>query len=107
MNNNLLTQIARNVIEAFLLTLGMVPSKGESLEVRDFGAHRVYVQQARVPDALAEDIDAGDVFDQLVVYLEHHNALPTAARFYPYNVEAYVCPCGCGTYIYISIYHDA
>ncbi|MEY8262447.1 hypothetical protein AALA80_19220 [Oscillospiraceae bacterium 50-60] len=40
-------------------------------------------------------------------YLEHHNALPGAERFEPYNVQAYMCPCGCGTFLYVSISHTA
>ncbi len=108
MNRKFLTEIAHNIIAGFLLTLGMVPSLGEdTMEIRDYGPHRVYTQQSRVPDGLADTIDPADVLENLTVYLDHHNALPTATKFFPYNVEAYICPCGCGTFLYVSIYHDA
>lgn len=109
MNEALLMRIARNIIAGFLLSLGMTPSEGEdTLEVRDYyGLHRVYIQQSRVPDSMADTIEAGDVLAQLVAYLDHHNALPTAIRFQPYNAEVYMCPCGCGTFLYVSIYTDA
>jgi len=108
MNDEILTQIARNIIEGFLLTLGITPSEGEdTLQVKDYGPHRVFTQQARVPDAMADTIDAEAVYNRLVAYMDHHNALPTAVQFYAYNAEAYRCPCGCGTFLYVSIYHDA
>lgn len=108
MSDRTLTEIARNIIAGFLLTLGMVPSEGEdTLEVRDYGPHRVFIQQARVPDKQARTIDPVETLDKLVSYLDHHNALPTAVRFHPYNAEVYICPCGCGTFLYVSIYHDA
>lgn len=109
MNNEILiTEIARNTIAGFLLTLGITPSEGEdTLEIRDYGPHRVYTQQARVPDSMADTIDAAAVFAQLRIFLLYHNAVPTAVRFYPYISETYVCPCGCGTFLYVSVYHDA
>ncbi len=108
MNDRTVSQIARNVIAGFLLTLGITPSEGEdTLQITDYGPHRVFTQQARVPDSMAADIDPAETLDKLVTYLDHHNALPTAVRFYPYNAEVYICPCGCGTFLYTSIYHDA
>jgi len=108
MREEFIENIARNIIAAFLLTLGITPSEGEdTLQVQDFGYHRVYTQQARVPDAMADTIDTEAVYNRLVAYMDHHNALPTAVRFYAYNAEAYRCPCGCGTFLYVSIYHDA
>lgn len=108
MNHSILTAIARNVISGFLLTLGMTPSMGkDTLDVKDYGPHRVFTQQARVPETMAASIDPAEILDKLVVYLFHHNTLPTATRFYPYNVECYICPCGCGTFLYVSIYHTA
>lgn len=108
MNAELLRQIAFNIITGFLLTLGIVPSEGEDvLEQMDFGPHRVFVQQARVPDNMADSIDPDDVFAQLVAHLDLHNVLPAAVPFYPYKVDVYVCPCGCGSFLYIGIYHDA
>lgn len=108
MTDTMLFQIAKNVIAGFLLSLGITPSEGEdSLTVRDFDYHRVITQQAKAPPELARSLDAGEVLEQRVNYLEHHNALSTAVHFQPYNVEIYVCPCGCGTFLYVSIYHDA
>lgn len=108
MSDKVLTEIARNVLAAFLLTLGIVPSEDEEvLEVRDHGRHRVYSLMAQLPAPLADTIDPADVLDQLVAYVEYHNARPGAVRFHPYNAEVYICPCGCGTFLYVSIYHDA
>lgn len=108
MTDTMLFHIAKNIIAVFLLSLGITPSEGEdSLTVRDVGPHRIFTQQAKAPPELARSLDAGDVLEQLVNYLEHHNALPTAVHFHPYNVEIYVCPCGCGTFLYVSVYHDA
>lgn len=103
-----LTAIARNIIAGFLLTLGITPSEGEdTTEVRDYGPHRVLTQMAQVPPALAGSIDPAETLDQLAAYLGRHNARPGAVRFEPYNVQAYVCPCGCGTFLYVSICHTA
>lgn len=108
MRDNLLSKVARNVIAGFLLTLGIFPSEGEdTMEIRDYGPHRVYTQMAQVPPEQAESIDPAETLDQLAAYLEHHNARPGAVRFQLYNVQAYVCPCGCGTFLYISICHTA
>lgn len=108
MDDDRLTAIARNIMIGFLLTLGMTPSEGEdTLEVREYGPHMVMTQQARVPDSKAASIDPAETLSQLTAYLDHHNALPTAVRFQPYNVEIYICPCGCGTFLYISICHTA
>lgn len=108
MTDKMLQQIARNIIAGFLLTLGMTSSEDEdTLEVKDYGPHRIFTQQVRVPDSMAAAIDPGETLDKLVAYLEHHNALTTAVRFQPYNAEVYVCPCGCGTFLYVSIYHTA
>lgn len=108
MSDEFLTPLARNVLAGFLLTLGITPSEGEdTTEVRDYGPHRVLTQMAQVPPALAGSIDPAETLDKLIAYLNHHNALPTAIRFEPYNVEVYICPCGCGTFLYVSICHTA
>lgn len=99
------TQLAQNIIAGFLLTLGITPSESEdTAEVREYGPHLVMTQQARVPDSMAATIDPVETLDKLTAYL---NALPTAIRFEPYNVEVYICPCGCGTFLYVSICHTA
>ena len=86
-----LNQVAHNILVGFLLSLGIFPNDGEDItEVRDYGPHRVYTQMARVPDSVADTIDPAEALDKLVSYLEHHNALPGAERFEPYNVQAYM-----------------
>lgn len=108
MNDDALTRIAQNLIVGFLLSLGLQPSEGEdTLEIRDFGPHRVFVQRAEVPNVMADSIDRDVVLTQLVEYIDHHNALPTAVKFQPYDVEVFVCPCGCGTFVYVSVTHAA
>lgn len=78
MTDTMLFHIAKNIIAVFLLSLGITPSEGEdSLTVRDVGPHRIFTQQAKAPPELARSLDAGDVLEQLVNYLEHHNALPS------------------------------
>lgn len=101
-------QVAHNILVGFLLSLGIFPNDGEDItEVRDYGPHRVYTQMARVPDNMAATIDPVETLEQLAAYLEHDNARPGAVRFEPYNVQAYMCPCGCGTFLYVSVCHTA
>jgi len=108
MSEEFIENIARNVLEGFLLTLGITPSMGEdTLEIRDNGPHRVYTQQARVPDSMADTIDVALVSAQLRIYILNHNAIPTAIPFYANIAELYRCPCGCGTFLYVSIFHNA
>lgn len=104
MSDKFLDAIASNVIAGFLAQFGMVPSGGDSMEVKDYGPHRVWTIQAKVPPEIADTIDQGEVFKALVEYLARHNAIVTAVPFNAYNVEIYVCPCGCGTFLYSSIY---
>lgn len=79
MNDSTLALIAKNAITGFLLSLGIVPSEGEdTLEIRDYGPHRVFTQQAKVPENMSASIDARETYQKLVAYIEHHNALPTA-----------------------------
>lgn len=106
--NKILTQLARNIIMVFLLSLGIPPNDGEdTTEVREYGPHMVITEQARVPDNMAATIDPVETLEQLAAYLEHHNARPGSIRFEPYNVQAYMCPCGCGTFLYVSVCHTA
>lgn len=104
MITNHLDQIAYNILAAFLAQLGMVPSEGDSMEIKDYGPHRVWTVQAKVPPEIADTIDQGEVFKALVEYLSRHNAAVTAVPFNAYGAEIYVCPCGCGTFLYPSIY---
>lgn len=108
MNDSTLALIAKNVLTGFLLSLGIIPSEGEdTLEIRDHDRHRIFTLQAKVPENMSTSIDAEETYQKLVAYMNHHNALPTATRFQPYNAEVYICPCGCGTFLYVSIYHTA
>lgn len=108
MSEAILTNIARNTIVGFLLSLGLIPSEGEdTLEILDFGPHRVWTQQARVPDSMSDNISREVVLAQLVDYIDHHNAQPTADKFEPHDVALYKCPLGSGNYIYVSVSHTA
>lgn len=106
MNETFLNQIAINVLSAFLHAIG-IPTNEIDIDIKDHGPFRIFTIQVRVPDSMAATIDPGETLDKLVSYMDHHNALPTAVRFQPYNVQVYVCPCGCGTFLYASIYHTA
>lgn len=103
MNDKQLNLIARNVLAGFLATIGLAPSDGDSMEIRDYGPHRVWTVQAKLPPEM-DTIDQSVVFKALAEYLDKHNALPTAVRFNAYGLEVYSCYCGCGTFLYTSIY---
>lgn len=98
-----LAQIAWNVITAFLAQLGMTPSK-DGIEIKDHGYHLVFCVQARIQPEKADCMDSFEVYHALTEYLDRHNAATTAVRFFPCGTEVYVCPCGCGTFLYTSIY---
>lgn len=98
-----LKQVAANILEGFLLSLGIPPNDGEdTMEVQSYGPHLVYTKVAQTGG-----IDPAETLEKLVQYVTHHNALPGAVRFEAYNVQAYVCPCGCKTFLYVSISHTA
>ena len=105
MTQEVLNQIAVNVVAGFLALYNMIPSV-DGLEVHDYngGEHTVWTVQSRAPDETADDLDTDEMYKTLTAYLENHNAAATAVRFHPYNIEAYVCPCGCGSFYYISVY---
>ncbi len=104
-----LDRIAYNVAETWLLQRGFIPSDGwdpnDPQCVQNYGPHRVWTIQARIPVGLVDKIDTVDLMNDFRAYLIQHNTLPTAIRFQPYNLEVYACPCGCGTFLYISLYH--
>lgn len=106
MNEAFLRKIADNILADFLHTIGIQTEKSD-MEIKDFGPFRIFTAQVRIPNSQADTIDPGETLDKLVSYMDHHNALPTAVRFQAYNVQVYVCPCGCGTFLYASIYHTA
>lgn len=105
-SDNFLENIAVSVLASFLHTIG-IPTDGIDIDIKDYGPFRVFTAQVRVPDELAATIDSAETLDKLTTYMDHHNDLPTAVRFHAYNAEVYVCPCGCGTFLYASIYHAA
>ncbi len=108
MPSQLLAEYAANILVGFLLSLGMPPNDSEeTMEMRDHGPHRIFTQMVQVPPALTGSIDPTETLEKLVQYVTHHNAFPGAVRFEAYNVQAYVCPCGCGTFLYVSISHTA
>ena len=75
-----------------------------SIEIKEYPPHTVWTVQAKIPDGLVERISPDDFYASLTEYLAIHNSHITAARFGAYNAEIYTCPCGCGDYLYISIY---
>lgn len=96
-------KIVANIINGFLATLGIVPSVG-GFEVKERPPHTIFVQQARIPDALVDRYDADDYFKALEKYLVIHNRVATGAKLGAYGVEIYTCPCGCGDFLYVSVY---
>jgi len=100
----LIVQIAQNVIAGFLAQFGMVPSEGGT-ELKCCGPYSIVTIQSKVPSDLEESIDGYDVFQALTAYLSQHNTACTAVRYYPYDARVYFCPCGCGTFLFVSVYH--
>ena len=103
MDSQKIAQIAWSVVAAFLAQLGIIPSE-DGMEIKDHGYHRVFCVRSKVPPEKADSIDSFDVYNALMEYLDRHNAATTAVKFFPYGAEVYICPCGCGTFLYISIY---
>lgn len=103
MNEDFLNKIALSVILGFLATFSMTATE-DNMEVRDYGPHRIWTAQSRVPPEIADDFDADEICGLLAQYLKRNNKHVTATRFNAYGVRVYSCPCGCGTFAYISIY---
>lgn len=102
-----LSKIARSVLAIFLLSIGLLPCKGEdSFEAIKYGPHMVFSLQARFPDT-AIIIDQKRILTLLVDYLERRDAFYRGPKFEPHDVALYKCPLGSGTYIYVSISHTA
>lgn len=103
-----MNNIALRVVETWLLLLGFTPSAGWDPDdlncVRDYGPHRVWTIQAKVPPEQVDTLDLDTLDKSFREYISAHNAAPTAVKFEPYGMEVYVCPCGCGTFLYTSIY---
>ncbi|MEA4895241.1 MAG: hypothetical protein VB064_08255 [Oscillospiraceae bacterium] len=101
--------IALNVVQAWLLMMGFTPSNGWDSDdpncVRDCGPHRIYTIVGKASPDMADSLDLDALKESLSNYLKRHNKAPTAAKFQPYDIEAYYCPCGCGTFLYVTIYN--
>ena len=101
-------QIAVHLLEVWLLSLGLQPTgdfdPDDPACMRDYGPHRVWTIQARVPDGLA--VDRYELLDHLRNFLDEQAALPGAMRFHAYNIDLYDSPY-CGSYIFASIEHTA
>ena len=104
MDDTMLTALAVRVLESWFLSLGFTPCGGwdpaDPNCMRDYGPHRIWTVQARCPD----DADCDALSMSFLEYIHQHNALPGAIKFEPYNLELYECPCGCGTFVFASIY---
>ena len=107
-NEEIRAQIAVKLLEYWLLSLSFQPTgffdPDDPACMRDYGPHRVYCVQARVPNGLA--VDRCELLDHLRNFLDEQAALPGAMRFNAYDIEMYTSPY-CGDYIFVSIYHTA
>lgn len=105
-NELILMQIAVRVLEVWLLSLGFQPTGDFDPydNVRDFGPHRVFIVQARIPDGVS--VDRFVLLDHLQHYLDEQARLPGAMRFNAYDIELYESPY-CGGYVFASIEHTA
>lgn len=107
-NEEIRTQIAVHILEVWLLSLGLQPTgdfdPDDPACVRDYGPHRVYTVQARVPGGVV--VDRGLLLAHLQAHLDEQAALPGAMRFNAYDIELYESPY-CGNYIFASIEHTA
>ena len=98
-----LTSIAKNLIAAFLAKYGIKPSV-DGMEVHVCPPHTIWTQQARIPDNLIDCFDAEIIQQDLVKYLILYNRVLTGVKFGAYSVALYRCPCGCGDFMFVSIY---
>lgn len=100
----MLNKIVVNTVRAWMLEHGLNPST-EWDEVdgkcfQDSGEHTVWTVQAKAIVPIEED----DIREAFVNYFFERNKLPGAIQFYPYALQRYDCPCGCGTYYFASVY---
>lgn len=99
------TQVAVHVLAVWLLTLGFQTSGDDDcVTITDYGPHRVYTVQARIPDGVP--VDRYILLNHLQHYLDEQAALPGAMRFHAYDIELYESPY-CGGYVFASIEHTA
>ncbi len=100
-------KLALNTLEGFLLSLGITPSE-DSLIIQDYGPHRVYTVQGETEHA-GPKLDIDSIFEELMVYIQHHNGFRKGPRFEAHDVWGYGCPepdCGY-MMLFISISHTA
>ena len=104
LDNSLLNRLAILVIEGWFLAMGFEPSDGWDADdphcLRVVDGHTLWTYSAHVPD----DVDMDEAEEAFFSYMDHHNMLPTATKFFPYGLEFYECSCGCGTYVFATIY---
>ena len=99
-----LSNIVVHTLQSWLLTQGITPSlewdAADHNCFRASGEHLIWTVQGK---ALApfDEYDMSRAFDH---YFTERNKLPGAVPFYPYMLQRYECPCGCGTYVYASVY---
>lgn len=89
---------ARQLLEAFLLLLGITPSTGDVFEIEEDKRHRNYIYTLSVPAEKASAMDPDDVERQLTAYLKFN-----APKFRPYGALIGVCPCGCSGLLCVGI----
>lgn len=104
MNEYILMQIAVHLLEVWLLSLGLQPTGDDSVTITDYGPHRVFCVQARVPDGIF--VDRHELLDLLQQFLDEQATLPGAMRFHAYDIDLYHSPY-CGGYVFASIEHTA
>ena len=104
MNEHFLNQIALRTVESWFLSMGFQPSGGwDEHDVtcrRQYGPHILWTVCARVPDDIDEDAAALSFSH----YISEYNKLPSSVKFQPYGLQFYDCPCGCGSFVYATIY---
>ena len=90
------------------LSLGFQPTGYFNPEdpecVRDFGPHRTYTMQARIPESVS--VDRHILLDHLQQFLDEQASLHNAIRFNAYDIELYDGQYY-GNYLLASIEHTA
>ena len=104
MDDSILDLLAVRTLEVWLLQLGFQPTGDDSVTITDYGPHRTFSVQARIPDDIT--VDRHDLLDHLQQFLDKQASLPGAARFNAYGIELYYSPY-CGGYVFASIEHTA
>lgn len=99
-----LSNIVVHTLHSWFLSQGLTPSLDWDAADPNClcisGAHLIWTVQAKT----STPIDENDMSRAFERYFTERNKLPGAVQFYPYMLQKYECPCGCGTYIYASVY---